>query len=167
MPSAGRDLQMFSIALMLIAADLPAQPMTVEIARDPITDGVRASATVRSDGHRLVVSCEPGEYDGARIVFHARRWLAPGHLLSGDRPLTYRFDSQPPRRMMWDVEDRRATLAGRRRVAYFLQALQSAGQVVIRARDAEYRRFDAIFPLKDVQAAIAQVLAACGDQPAG
>jgi len=152
---------MFLMALTIMASEPPPRPMTVEVVRDPITDAVRADATLRDDGNRLVVSCDPAEYDGPRIRVHSRRWLGRGHLFSGHRPVIYRFDNQRPRRMLWDIEDRRATLSRGRRVAAFLNELQTAQRLVIRARDVENRRFDMIFRLKDVAPALGQALAAC------
>lgn len=158
------ELQMLFMALALAAVDPPPRPMDVEVIEDPITDDIRAYATVRDGGHRLVVSCDPAEYDGARVAVHSRRWLARGNLFTGDRPLTYRFDRLPPRRMMWDVEDRRALLTGESRVDPFLRDLLLAERLVVRARDVEYREFDMIFRLVDVRPAIEQALAACRDQ---
>jgi hypothetical protein len=152
---------MFLLALTIMASEPPPRPMSVEVVRDAITDEVRASASVRDDGNRLVVSCEPGEYDGPRISVHSRRWLGRGHIFSGDRPVIYRFDSQPPRRMMWDIDGRWATLSRGVRVAAFLRDLQGAQRLVVRARDVENRRFDMIFRLKDVAPAVQQALAAC------
>jgi hypothetical protein len=152
---------MLLFALMLAASDPPPRPMTVEMVRDPITDAVRAHAIVREDGNRLMVTCDPAEHDGPRISIHSRRWFGRGHILSGNRPLIYRFDNQRPVRMMWDIKDRRATLSRAGRVAAFLRDLESAQRLVIRARDMENRRFDMIFRLKDVAPALGQALAAC------
>ena len=139
----------------------PPEPMLVEIAIDPITDAVRASAVLRDDGHRLVVSCEPARYDGPRISFHSRRWLARGNIFTGERPLLHRFDHQAPRRLVWDIDDRRGQLLGRGRTESFLQNLFGAERLVIRARDIENRRFDMIFRLEQVRPAIEQALQAC------
>lgn len=153
---------MFLLALTIMASDLPPRPMTVEVVRDPITDAVRAEAALRDDGNRLVVSCDPAEYDGPRVSIHSRRWLGGGNFLSGHGPIIYRFDGQRPRRMLWSIDDRRATLSRGRRVAAFLRDLQTAQRLVIRARDIENRRFDMVFRLKDVAPALGQALAACG-----
>ena len=139
----------------------PPEPMLVEIAVDPITDAVRASAILRDDGHRLVVSCEPARYDGARISFHSRRWLARGNIFTGERPLVHRFDHQAPRRLIWDIDDRRGQLLGQRRAESFLQSLFGAERLVIRAKDIENRRFDMIFRLEQVRPAVEQALQAC------
>ena len=162
---------MLLAAIALLAAETPFQPvtvetmivepMTVEVIRDAITDEIRAFATVRDDGHRLVVSCEPAEYDGARISVHSRRWLAPGNVLTGDRPITYRFDSLPPQRSMWDVEDRSGRLSSERRAGWFIGHLMSAEKLVIRARDIENNAFDMVFRLREVRPAVEQALAAC------
>jgi hypothetical protein len=152
---------MLLIALALVAMDPPARPMEVEVVRDAITDEVRAFATLRDDGNRLVVSCEPARFDGAQVTFHARRWLARGNVFTGERGVTFRFDSLPPQRSMWDVEDRRGRLSSRRRAESFLGHLMSAEQVVIRARDIEDRSFDMVFRLQDVRPAVEQALAAC------
>ncbi|HEV2866874.1 MAG TPA: hypothetical protein VGX37_10180 [Allosphingosinicella sp.] len=157
---------MILIALALNASELPVQPMTVEVVRDPITDGIRASATLREDGNRLVVSCQPHEYHGPRITFHSRRWLQRGYFFSGQRPVTFRFDNQRPARMFWEIDDRSATLDGDRRVAYFLNGLFVSERLVIRTRDVEKRRFDMIFHLRDVRPAVEQALRACSGAPA-
>src|SRR5688500_7919738 len=120
MPGPRERLKMFLIALTLAAVEPPPRPMEVEVVRDPITDQVRAFATIRSGRDRLVVSCDRGGYDGARISFHAAHWLARGNVFTGERPVVHRFDDLPPRRTMWDIDNRRGTLAGRARVNDFL-----------------------------------------------
>jgi hypothetical protein len=152
---------MFLLALALAAVEPPPQPMTVEVVYDPITDRVRAYATARAEGSRVVVSCEPSRYEGARVSIHARRWLSRGSVINGNRPLTYRFDRNPARRMLWDVDDRRAQLTGRRRVRNFLIGMMRSNQVVIRTRDIENNRYDLTFPLVGARAAIEQALGAC------
>jgi hypothetical protein len=145
-----------------VAADTtPVEPMAVEIVRDPITDEIRAFATARDDGHRLVVSCEPSDYDGARVSVHSRRWLARGNIFTGERPVIYRFDSLTPQRSMWDVEDRSGRIASSRRAASFIGHLMSAEKLVIRARDIEGHLFDMVFRLREVRPAVEQALAAC------
>jgi hypothetical protein len=156
---------MFLIALALFAVDPPPRPMSVDVIRDPITDAIRAYAVVRERGDRLVVSCDPERFDGPRVSFHARRWLARGNLFSGARPVTYRFDEGPPRRMLWDVENRHATLSSRSRVAAFLADLVVAEKLVIRTRDIENHRYDLSFRLVDVRPAVEQALAACAGTP--
>lgn len=153
--------------LLMAAAIATAQPMAVEIVADPITDAVRAIATVRHEGHRLVVACEPARFTGYRITVHSRRWLARGNIFTGERPFIYRFDRNVPVRHMWDVSDRRATLLGDRANATFLRDLRSAELLVVRARDIENHRFDMSFPLAGVDAAVDRALAACaGDETA-
>lgn len=148
-------------AMAMTTSELPPQPMRVEIIADPITDRVRASATLREDGHRLVVSCDPSRYDGARIAVHSRRWLARGNVFSGNRPMTHRFDDLPPRRMMWDVQDRRGLLTRERRVDSFVEHLLASEKLVIRTYDIERHRFDMVFRLEQVRPAVEQVLQAC------
>lgn len=147
-------------ALALAAADAPA-PMAVEVVTDVITDQVRAFATVRADGHRVVVSCDPSRYEGLRISVHSRRWLARGNLFTGERPLIHRFDRGSARRGMWDVESRSATLMGEARKQSFLAQLETASRLAIRARDIENHRFDMVFPLLGVRPALERVRAAC------
>src|SRR4051812_37509382 len=149
---------MFFMALALAAILPPPQPMAIEVVRDPINDGVRAFATLRDGGDRLVVSCEPYEYDGPRVSFHARRWLMRGNLFTGERPITFRFDDQPSRREMWDINDRRGQLSGQGRVAGFLADLERSDKLVIRTRDIENHRYDLTFRLIGVRYAVEQAL---------
>ncbi len=153
------------MALALAVAEPPPRPMSVEVIRDPITDQVRAYATVRDHRHRLVVSCDPGRYDGPRVSFHADRWLSRGNLFTGYRPAIYRFDDHPPRRMMWDINNRRGLLTGRSRVAAILDQLVRAEKLVIRTRDIENHRLDLVFRLREVRPAVEQALAACRESP--
>lgn len=157
-------MHLFLIALAVGVADPPPRPMSVEVIRDAITDAVRAFATVRDGRNRLVVACDPSRYAGTRVSFHADRWLARGNLFTGERPVVYRFDDLPPRRMMWDVNDRRGLLTGRSEVAAFLAALAGADRLVIRTRDIENHRMDLVFRLEGVQPALEQALAACAAQ---
>jgi len=156
---------MFLMALTLAAVEPPPRPMEVEVIRDPITDQVRAFATVRAGRDRLVVSCDPARYRGARVSFHAAHWLARGNVFTGERPVVFRFDDLPPRRTMWDIDNRRGTLAGRARVNNFLANLVSADKLVIRTRDIERHRYDMTFRLIGVRPAIEQAFAACMGSP--
>jgi hypothetical protein len=144
-----------------LASEPPPQPMETMIVRDAITDEIRAFAILRDRGNRLVVSCEPSEYDGARVSVHSRRWLARGNLFTGERPVVYRFDELAPARMMWDVNDRRGLLAGDRRVQRFLDDLTASEELVVRTRDIENHEFDMTFRLLDVRTAVDAALAAC------
>ena len=155
---------MFLMALALQIIEPPPEPMELEVIRDPITDIVRAYATIRENGDRLVVSCDPAKYDGVRVSFHGRHWLSRGNLFTGERPVIYRFDDLPPRRMMWDVNNRRGMLSGGR-VDSFLANLMEAEKLVIRTRDIEQHRYDMTFRLVDVRPAVEQALAACADSP--
>lgn len=152
------------LAAALAAPALPA-PMSVEVVTDVITDRVRAYATIRNEGDRLVISCDPSRYDGFRITVHSRRWLARGNLFTGERPLIFRFDQSPPRRGMWDVTDRRATLMGEARKTSFLHQLQTAERLAVRVRDIENHRFDMVFALRGVRPALEQAQAVCSASP--
>ena len=143
------------------------QPMVVEVVRDAMTDQVRAFATLRQGGDRLVVSCDPARFAGARIEFHSRRWLLPGTFAWFDAPLRYRFDDNPPQQMMWRIRHRHAALYRERRATAFIGELLSARRLAIRTRDIENRRFDTVFTLPETRPAIEQAMAACGlDMPA-
>ncbi|MGZ8313313.1 MAG: hypothetical protein ACXWUP_09675 [Allosphingosinicella sp.] len=165
---------MLLAALTLLAAEVPPRiefvppplPMEVEVVRDAITDDIRAFAILRDRGNRLVVSCEPARYDGARVSFHAQRWLARGNLLTGDRPVIYRFDDMESRRMMWDVDDRHGVMTRDTRVDRFLDEMMVADELVIRTRDSENHLFDMNFRLLDVRPAVEQAMAACADRAA-
>lgn len=149
------------LPILMASSIAVAQPMAVETIIDPISDAVRAFATIRHEGHRLVVACEPARFSGYRITVHSRRWLARGNIFTGERPLVYRFDRNAPVRHMWDVSDRRATLLGSDADAAFLRDLRSAERLVVRARDIENHRFDMIFPLAGVEAAVDEAFSAC------
>ena len=157
---------MFLMALALSAIEPPPRPMEVELVHDAINDNLRAYAIQRDHRNRLVVSCEPDRYDGARVTFHSERWLGRGNVFTGERPVIYRFDQGPARRMMWDVNDRRGTLTSHRRVRTFLQSLVTAEKLVIRARDSEDHPFDITFRLMDVRPAVEQVLRTCAEDAA-
>jgi len=152
---------MIFMALALSTIEPPPRPMEVEVVRDPITDEIRAHATLRESGNRLVVSCAPADYHGARVTFHSRRWLARGNLFTGERRVTYRFDQQPPVRWMWDIEHRSGRIGDDDKVDPFLRDLINAQRLVIRVRDVEYNIYDLTFRLVDVRPAVEQALAAC------
>jgi hypothetical protein len=149
------------MALALAATDPPAQPMSVEVIRDPITDHVRAYATVRSRRDRLVVSCDSSDRGRPQVAFHSERWLARGSVLSGFRPVTHRFDNRRRWRQLWHIDNRHGTLTGSRRIASFLSHLMEAETLVIRGRDIENHRIDMTFSLRGVRPAIEEVMSAC------
>lgn len=155
---------MLLAALALAAIEpLPPQPMSVEVVRDPITDAVSASANLYDSGKRLTVECNPARYEGVRVSFSTGRWMAGDSILTGERPLIYRFDSERPRRFIWIMRDRGARLSGRGRVTYFLSGLIASQQLVFRTRDIEDHRLDLTFRIAGAYPAIGQLLEACGE----
>lgn len=156
---------MLFAALALAAVDPPLpRPMAVQVVRDPITDAVRASASLYDAGQRLTVACDPARYEGVQISFSTRHWLAKDSFFTGERPLIYRFDSRPPRRWIWIMRDRGARLSGRGRVTFFLSGLISAERLVFRSRDIEDRPLDLVFRVVGAHPAIAELLQACGEE---
>jgi len=161
---------MFLIALAIAATQIepspmaePApQPMTVTVVRDPINDRLRATATLRANGERIEIRCRAPDWGDVSVEYHSRRWIARGNVLSGLRPITYRFDDHAPVRRLWYVRDRKASFDNRGRVIAFVGALMSARQLVLRTRDIENRSFDAVFPIGETQAAITELLHTCG-----
>ena len=157
---------MLLTALALVAAELPApppRPMQIEVVRDPITDRVSASATLTDRGQKLVVACDADDYRGIRVSFSSGRWVARPSIVTGPRPLVYRFDTQPPRRAIWAPRDRGGRLIGRSRVARFLSGLVGSEQLVFRTRDIELHRFDLRFRVVGAAPAIAELLEVCGE----
>jgi hypothetical protein len=157
---------MFLIALALATplaeAEPPAQPMTVEVVRDPINDRLRATATLRANGERIEIRCRAPDWGDVSVEYHSRRWIARGNFLSGQQPVTYRFDDHAPIRRLWHVRDRVASFDDRGRVIAFVAALMNARRLVLRTRDIENRSFDAAFPIGETQGAIVELLHTCG-----
>ena len=141
----------------------PPRPMTIEVTRDPITDQVRARASIYDAGQRLDVACDPARYEGVHVSFSTRHWMAGDSFFTGERPLIYRFDSARPQRFVWIMRDRGARLAGRGRVVYFLSGLIASEQLVFRSRDVEDRRLDLTFRILGAYPAISTLLEACGE----
>lgn len=155
---------MLFAALALAAVEPPPpRPMTVEVIRDTITDSVRASASLLDAGQRLTLTCDPADHDGVRVRVSSSRWLARGSFVTRERPLVYRFDSEPPRRHIWWVRDRGAFMRGRSRAGRFLYGLITAERLVIRARDVEDHEFDLSFRLAGAYPAVRELLEACGE----
>ena len=154
---------LFAALALAVVDPPPPRPMAVEVVRDPITDAVRASASLYDAGQRLTVACDPARYPGVRVTFSTRHWLAGDSFFTGERPLIYRFDSQPPRRLIWIMRDRGARLSGRGRVTFFLSGLIAAERLVFRSRDIEDHRLDLTFRVVGAYPAIAELLQACGE----
>ena len=158
---------MFLIALALQAAEPPSpppRPMRVEVTRDTISDDVAATATLQDGGAKLTLTCEPDDYEGVRVIFTSQHWLAGNSFFTGERPLVYRFDEEPPVRRVWIMRDRGARLAGRDRVTRFLHQLIGAERLLFRTRDIEDRPVDVTFRVVGARTAVAQLLEACGEQ---
>lgn len=155
---------MLLAALALAGAEPPPpQPMSVEMVRDAITDEVSASANLYDFGQRLTVACDRAHYRGIRVTFSTGRWMAGDSILTGERPLIFRFDDQHPRRWIWIMRDRGARLSGRARVTFFLNGLISSQRLVFRTRDIEDHPLDLTFRIAGAYPAIAQLLGTCGD----
>lgn len=155
---------MLLIALALAAIEPPPpRPMTVEVVRDAITDRIRANATFYDSGQRLTLTCDPEHYDSVRVSVTSNSWLSRGFILTSERPLLYRFDDEPLRRLIWVVHDRTAQLGGRKRVQPFLRQMIDAERLVFRTRDVEEHRLDFTFRLVGARAAVDQLLEVCGD----
>jgi hypothetical protein len=168
---------MFAIVLALAAsqaeptfgaeppfAEPTPQPMTVEVVRDPINDRLSATATLRANGERIEIRCREPDWGDVSVQYHSRRWIARGNVLTGQQPVTYRFDEHGPIRHLWRVRDRRASFEGRGRVIAFVRALMNAHRLVLRTRDIENRTFDAAFPIGESQTAIVELLHTCGSR---
>jgi len=153
---------LIALALAALPPAPPAQPMEVEIARDPISDQLRATATLRGVGERIEIRCRAPDWGDVHVAYHSRRWLARGQFLTGQTQVTYRFDGQRPVRKLWHVRDRTASFDDRGRTIAFLRALMGARRLVIRTRDIENHRFDTVFSIGESSAAITQLLQTCG-----
>jgi|GEM_PF-2124962 len=158
-------------ALAIAAPDTPPdpfdpplpRPMAVEAVRDPITDEVRVTATLRDSTQRLNFTCDPHDHEFIRVTFTSMRWLVRGNFITRERALIYRFDDLPPRRLIWLVKDREARLGGRRRVTEFMREFVGANELVFRTRDVESNRFELRFRIVGARAAVRQLLEACGE----
>ena len=137
-------------------------PMRVEISRDLITDHLSAFAVAPGSHGRLEIGCDHRRFEGIRVRFSGRTWLARGNVFTGHRPMVHRFDDAPPRRSFWVVRARRATLVRASQTASFLRSVLSSQRLVIRVFDVEGREVDLIFPLIATPPAIDQMLRACG-----
>jgi hypothetical protein len=161
---------MFLIALAVaapIAAVQPEpapQPMTVEVVRDAITDRLSATATLRANGERIEIRCRAPDWGEVSVEYHSRRWIARGNFLTGQQPVTYRFDDHAPVRRLWHVDERVAGFDNRNAVIAFVDGLLGARRLVLRARDVENRTFDASFPIGETRTAVAGLLHTCGSR---
>jgi hypothetical protein len=159
---------MFLIALAMLAAQAapePApEPMEIEIGRDPITDQLRATATLRGADGRMEIWCESPNWGDVRVELHSRRWLARGQIFTGQQPVTFRFDEGRPHRRLWHVRDRTASFDDKGRVASFLVSLMRSRRLVLRTRDIENHTFDTTFDYGDTSNAITQLLQTCGSR---
>lgn len=157
-------LTLLALVALQPAAEPPPQPMEIAITRDPITDRLRAVATLRNNGERIVIRCESPDWGDVHVEYHSRRWLARGNVLTGQNPVIYRFDQQRRVRRLWHVDDRTASFDDRGRLISFLRAMMGARRLVIRTRDIENHRFDSVFPLGESTNAITQLLQTCGSR---
>ena len=160
-------MHMFLFALALQAAEPvapPPRPMRVEVTRDTISDDVTASAILQDMDAKLTLTCEPDDYEGVRVVFTSRHWLAGDSIGTRERPLLYRFDEERPVRLIWIMRERGARLAGRSRVTPFLRGLIEAERLLFRSRDIENRPVDITFRIVGARPAVERLLAACGEQ---
>lgn len=162
---------MFLIALALAAAPPavapdpgPPEPMTLDVRRDPITDRVRATATLRADGERIELSCRTERPGEIQVAYHSRHWIARGNFVTGMEPIVYRFDEARPVRRLWRVRDRSASFAASDRVVPFLRGLLTSRRLALRASDIEGHRFDALFAIGETSAAIGGLLETCGSR---
>jgi hypothetical protein len=166
MPRAEEFFRMFPIALALLAAQAapepPPEPMEIAVVRDPITDHLRATATLHGDEGRIEIWCESPQWGDVRIEYHSRRWLARGQLFTGQQPITYRFDEGRPYRRLWHVRDRTASFDDKGRVVSFLIALMRSHRLVLRTRDVENHTFDSAFAIGETRGAITTLLNTCG-----
>jgi hypothetical protein len=161
---------MFLIALTLAAplaaaqSESAPQPMTVEVVRDAITDRLSATATLRANGERIELRCREPDWGEVSVEYHSRRWIARGNFLTGQQPVTYRFDDHAPVRRLWHVDERIAGFDNRNAVIAFVDGLLGARRLVLRTRDVENRTFDASFPIGETRSAIAVLLHTCGSR---
>ena len=139
-------------------------PMTAETVIDPITDQVRAVATLRQGDQRLEIGCAPDRVRRIWVQLISNRWFRSGNVFNHHITFTHRFDDARARRMMWRVDERSALLVGRNRVDPFIHQLLSSDRLIIRAPGPEARTYDIVFEIQGAREAIDNVLEACGDR---
>lgn len=166
-------LQTITILLAMTAAhpviDTPARElelfergMTVDTARDPITDAVRTFAVAHSREGHLAIGCDPDRFDGLRVQFISNSWFAGENFVTRAQFMRYRFDEARPRRSRWSVEEQVASLRPLSHVPSFIDWVLASDRLAIRTRDIEDREGDIIFALHGAETAIPQMLEACG-----
>ena len=151
------------LAFALAAAALqPALQPTLEVERDPITDRVSAVAVVRSPEGRLVIGCDPQEYDGLRVSVHSTRgWFARPEFVSRARHFTFRFDRARPVRVTWETDRRTAWVGSRRVASAMIVRARAAQRLAIRAKDVEGRQMDFVFDMAGARPLIDQAVGIC------
>ncbi len=148
---------------LLVAMALASEPATSEITYDRVTGEVRTTATFHSGDDRLEIGCTPFEVRRLWVRLRSHRWLREGNVFNGDAILMFRFDEQPPIRMMWSVRERAAMLVGLGRVERFVRRVVDSRQLIVRARGPEGRRYDITFSTEDARDVIGRALEACGN----
>lgn len=133
---------------------------TVIVRADPMTDKRMTIGMAVGKGGTIALRCmEPGP-NSVEVVFLADTFLGavPDNVV---RPLTYRFDEDTAVGLDWAYDDKSARLPALRGGAAFVERLQSANRLLVRANTYDYTPVDASFEVAGAAEAVKKVLEEC------
>lgn len=134
---------------------------TVEVQKDPITDTVKAIASLPGEAGSLIIKCDAPGPGSLYVRFVSNGYL--GGYAGGQRfdALTYRVDEDVPVTSEWVYYKSIVTAVHEERRAALIQRLKTAKRFSLRATTFENEVVNASFELSSVAQAISATDEVC------
>lgn len=132
--------------------------------RDPMTDKVEVSATLRGDNAAIVFMCAAGEKP--TLVYTPDEFLGGGPGRYGTqydlRDFVFRFDGGRPELESWKYLDTYAVSYSTKSAVSFVSRIIQSQSLVVRAMRYDRRTIDSTFKLAGAPQAFHQAFETCG-----
>lgn len=132
----------------------------VSEAKDPITDRINVTASIRGDNASIVFRCAAGEKPS--LIYLSDEFLGGGGIRYQLRDFVFRFDSGQPKRESWKYLDGYAQPYSTKASVAFVAGIIQSNRLAVRAERYDGRRIESIFDLAGAPQAFHRAFEACG-----
>jgi len=131
--------------------------------KDAMSDGRYARTFADGDTGALGVKCDaPGGANSLYIHYLSQDYLGGGGGRPARRDLMVRFDEDAPQTGSWSYDGRGAILTNDKAVWAFVERLERAKQIAVRATTYDYKQVTTVIDVTGAKDEIAKVIEACG-----
>ena len=131
--------------------------------KDAMSDAKYARTFADGDTGALGVKCDPpGGANSLYIHYVSKDYLGGGGGRPARRDLMVRFDEDAPQTGSWSYDGRGAILTSDKAVWAFVERLERAKQIAVRATTYDYKLVTTVIDVTGAKEEIAKVVEACG-----